>query len=129
MAIDILKIHEVVELCKGFLCADRVTLHQFQSLVGKLFHVSKCTCGARAFLARVLDLLRLAERAQVVVVMDAARADAAWFVAYLQNFNGVTAMKPETAQFVAEVDSLSPGWRGGLRWSRVLCPQISCVYH
>ena len=112
MAIDRSKIREAVDLCRAFMQTDRVTLHQLQKLTGKLFHVSKCTCGARAFLARIFDLLRLAEREQIVTVSTGARADVAWFVAYLEEFNGVTAMKPRIAQFVAEVDSCLEGGGG-----------------
>ena len=112
MAIDRKKIKEAVELCRQFMEKNNITLHQLQKLLGKLFHVSKCTVGARAFLARMLDLLRLAAWNQIVQVTPAARADASWFVAFLDNFNGITTMKQETAEFVAEVHSCLTGGGG-----------------
>ena len=60
MSIDRIKIEEAIELCRKFLQQVSATLHQLQSMIGKLFHVSKCTLGARAFLLRLLDFLRQA---------------------------------------------------------------------
>ena len=60
MSIDRERIHEAVELCKEFIMATNVTLFRLQSLIGKSFHVSKCTSGVRAFISRLLDLLRRA---------------------------------------------------------------------
>ena len=112
MAIDQDRIDEAVELCRAFLDRDRTTLHQLQKLLGKLFHASKCTSGARAFLARMLDLLRAANTTQVIAITQEARDDARWFVAYLDRFNGVTSMKPEEPRFTAEVDSCMVGGGG-----------------
>ena len=83
-----------------------------QKLMGKLYHASKCTVSARAFLARMLDLLRAASRAQVVNITRGARMDAAWLLAFLQVFNGKTMIKATHSQVVADVDSCLKGAGG-----------------
>ena len=105
MAIDRERIEEALILCVKFLESNRVTLHQMQKLMGKLYHASKCTVSSRAFLARMLDLLRAASRAQVVKITRDARMDAAWLLAFLQVFNGKTMIKATHAQVVAHIDS------------------------
>ena len=112
MAIDPARIAEAVEACHEFIRSERITLHKLQQFVGRLFHAIKCTDSARAFMARILDLLRLAAREQVVAVSSEARQDALWCTAFLEAFNGVTVAKPQVAEVVASVDSCLVGGGG-----------------
>ena len=52
---------------------------------------------------------------QTLMITPDAKADVSWFIAFLEKFNGVIRIKPETAQFVAEVDSCLVGG-GGVCW-------------
>ena len=79
MAIDPERIREAIEACRAFLEASTISLHGLQCYLGKLFHAIKCTESARAFMARILDLLRLAIREGTVAVSDLAKMDAAWW--------------------------------------------------
>ena len=112
MAIDRARVNEAIEQCGIFLYAGKVTLLDLQRLIGKLFHASKCTHSARAFLARLLDLLRRAGQVGMVQVTMEAALDARWFMAYLSAFNGKTMIKPTVAELVAEVDSCLQGGGG-----------------
>ena len=112
MSIDPDRVSEAIQQCKEFLALTKVTLHQLQKLLGKLFHAMKCTESARVFLSRFLDLLALAGRQQVVQVSEDARADARWCVTFLERFNGITLAKPQTAEFTAFVDSCLLGGGG-----------------
>ena len=107
MAIDPERIREATEACRAFLEASTISLHGLQCFLGKLFHAIKCTESARAFIARILDLLRLAIREGTVAKMDAA-----WCAAFLDRFNGITIAKPDVAEIVASVDSCLTGGGG-----------------
>ena len=112
MSIDPERVQEAVDRCKKFLSATKVTLHQLQSFLGKLFHAVKCTASARVFLSRLLDLLREATVSHVVTVSEEARSDARWCASFLTAFNGITLAKPGVATSVAFVDSCLTGGGG-----------------
>ena len=81
-----------------------------QKLLGKIFHACKCTQSARAFLARILELLRQAAHKNIVPITEGAKKDACWLMSYLQRFNGITMIKP--TEVVVEVDSCLKGTGG-----------------
>ena len=117
MAIDRERIREALSACEAFLAADKTTLHALQKLLGKLFHATKCTVAARAFLSRLLDLLRVAGTVQLVIITPSARADTYWLLTFLYQFNGLTLIKPSGFQHTASVDSClkgAGGWCVGL---------------
>ena len=109
MSIDPARIQEAVDLCFAILQRQSTTLKELQSLVGKLMHVSKCCPPARHFTARILDLLRAAHLVSPIPISDQARLDAAWFAAFLPHFDGVSLIKQETAEMVAQVDVCPSG--------------------
>ena len=126
MAIDRDRIQEALAECEKFVGASRVTLHALQKFLGRLYHASKCTLSARAFMARLLDLLRKAVHEQFVHVTEEAKADAYWFLAFLDKFNGVTVLKPLQPSFEANVDSCLRGSGGicdGLGFYTVAYPE------
>ena len=84
-----------------------------QKYLGKLFHVVKCTTSGRAFMSRLLDVLRTASAQQIVEIPPTTKWDAYCFYQFLSAFNGLTLIKPDTAQEVAYVDSCLTG-AGGL---------------
>ena len=112
MAIDPDRVREAIEECEAFLLAVTVTLHRMQKLMGKLFHAAKCTHSARAFMARMLDLLREAASRHIVSISEGARADARWLRTFLGGFNGVTRIKPGEPEITASVDSCLSGGGG-----------------
>ena len=126
MSIDRDRVQEALKACGDFLSATRITLHAMQRLMGKVFHATKCTVAARAFLGRMLDLLREATGKQIVDITAEARADVAWLLAFLVHFNGLTLIKPAEPQFEASVDSClggGGGWCEGLGFYSVEYPE------
>ena len=126
MAIDRERIREALSACEAFLAADKITLHALQKLLGKLFHATKCTVAARAFLSRLLDLFRVAGTVQLVIITPSARADAYWLLTFLYQFNGLTLIKPSGFQHTASVDSClkgAGGWCEGLGYYSVEYPE------
>ena len=71
----------------------------------------KCTTGARAFISRLLNTLAT-KHAGSISLSPAAKADRRWFIVFLGQFNGVTLIKPATAQHVIQVDSCLQGGGG-----------------
>ena len=46
MAIDTDRVDEALAACREVMMASRITLHQAQKLIRKIFHASKCTVPA-----------------------------------------------------------------------------------
>ena len=113
MAIVPEKIDEALAACVELLANEWISLHQLQSLVGKVLHAAKCTSGARVFASRILDMLSAARGQRQVRLSEAARGDLAWFGAFLHTFNGISMMKQEVAQQIVHVDSCLVGGGGG----------------
>ena len=104
------KIQEAASLCHEFLAMQVVTRRKMETLMGKIHHAIKC--GARRFTSRMLALLRTAVSNGRATVTEDARLDARWLAAFLPSFNGLTLIKPDVAQRVAEVDSCLEGGGG-----------------
>ena len=79
---------------------------------GKVLHASKCNTGARVFSSRLLDMLSAKRGGGMQRLTSEARADLAWFGAFLHAFNGVSLMKSGIAQAVVHVDSCLQGGGG-----------------
>ena len=93
MAIDPAKVEEARLLCLDLLTAASIPVRRFQKFLGKLYHATKCTTGARTFFNRLLDALAT-EHAGTISLSPDARADIHWFTCFLGQFNGVTLIKP-----------------------------------
>ena len=89
-----------------------VELGELQSLVGKILHASKCNTGARVFASRLLDMVSATRGGRRQRLSEEAKADLAWFGAFLHSFNGISMMKSKVAQFVVHVDSCLHGGGG-----------------
>ena len=131
MSIDIERVREALESCHKLFSATRVTLHQMQKMLGKLFHASKCTPTARVFMSRLLDVLSMLCSRQVMVLPVSAKRDLAWFMCFLSGFNGITMIKTVTAQHLVGVDACLKGmgaiWEGKAFYSVTLpeyCGQL-----
>ena len=88
-----------------------IPIKKFQSFLGKLFHTTKCTTDTRVFTSRLLVALAT-EDAGSISITAPARADLRRFISFLGQFNGVTLIKPSTAQHVTHVDSCLQGGGG-----------------
>ena len=112
MAIDPHKIEEARELCFRFLMADHMTYRHMQSFIGKVFHVTKCSPPARRFTSRMLDLFRAMHDRKTSPISLQAKMDVSWLLAFLSKFNGISLIKSETADHVAQVDACLTGAGG-----------------
>lgn len=83
------KILEIHSLCVQWASKHMATKKQLQSLLGKLFHISKCVAPTRLFLNRMLQVLKQAPDSGHVSLPDDFYLDLNWFITSLQTFNGV----------------------------------------
>ena len=102
MEIEEGRIAEALEWCDRMLKANG--LGEFQRLMVKLIYASKCTHGARAFNSRLLDCIGTLGASEEALPV-AAVANITWF-------NGITMIKPLTANHVVCVDAYPRGGRG-----------------
>ena len=73
MAIDPAKVEEARLFCLDLMSTSSIPVRKFQKFLGKLFHATKCTTGARTFFNRLLDALAT-ERAGSVSLGPQAKA-------------------------------------------------------
>ena len=126
MAIDPAKVEEARLFCLDLMSASSIPVKKFQKFLGKLFHATKCTTGARTFFNRLLEALATG-KAGSVSLGPQAKADIHWFLCFLGRFNGVTLIKPSVAQHVIHVDSCLQGGGGlcsGLQFYKISYPQF-----
>ena len=115
-----------------------ITRKNLQSLLGKLFWVSRVVRLARIFMGRLLQQLRdmssVGDNVKVKLSAD-SRKDLKWWSRYLEHFNGIQ-MIFEEDPFILEISQLldtpldvyagdatpmgGGGWHGKQYWSRML---------
>ena len=86
------------------------TKHQLQSLLGLLLYVHKCVKPARAFLNRMLALLRAGHASQKIHLTTEFR----WFEKFLPLYNGVSLYDHRPTDHTLELDACLTGLGG--RW-------------
>ena len=87
------KITEVKEEISRWIRKTTISKRELQSLLGKLFWVSKVVKYARAFMGRLLDQLRSLSKVhdgKKVKFSEESKKDVIWWSEYLEHFNGVT---------------------------------------
>ena len=115
-----------------------ITRKNLQSLLGKLFWISRVVRLARVFMGRLLQQLRnmagIGDNAKVKLTDD-SKKDLKWWARYLEHFNGIQ-MIIEEDPFPLELSQLldkpfevyagdatpvgGGGWSGDQYWSRML---------
>ena len=87
------KLSEVKEEIRRWQRKTTIGKKELQSLLGKLFWVSKVVRYSRAFMSRLLGLLRSmseVKEGKKKVFCTEAKKDIKWWGKYLEDFNGVT---------------------------------------
>ena len=132
------KLSEIKSEIGSFSRKTTITRKNLQSLLGKLFWVSRVVRLARVFMGRLLQQLRsmanIGENAKVKLSED-SRKDLKWWARYLEHFNGIQ-MIIEEDPFPLELSQLldkpfevyagdatpvgGGGWFGNQYWSRML---------
>ena len=106
------KLQEISELCQSWLTKDRASRRNFQSLAGKLNHVSQCIVGARKFMGRILQSLRRTPKIGSISITDDVRADINWFLQYAHATNGIFMIEPNISVFEIQCDACPRGAGG-----------------
>ena len=122
MMINVTKVREAASLCEVFLSRRYINKKPLESLLGKVLHFTKCTTGARKFTNRLLDMLHLSSPTRSSPVTWDTKLDFLWLTTFLQHFNGLTLIKPSTADMVAYIDAYPEGIGG-------LCPGVGLYTH
>jgi hypothetical protein len=82
------KLEETISLCKFYYFKKFITKHQLQVLIGHLIFLHKAIKPARAFVNRILALLRKMGAATKVAIDEGTKQDLQWFMACAHAVNG-----------------------------------------
>ena len=94
MYIDQSKVDETLDFCHDILHHDRLTLHQLESLIGRLIYVSKLATPARQFMNRILSHRRSVTDTRPGALPEGVRDDIRWFCRFLPVYNGFALIRP-----------------------------------
>ena len=114
------KLHHINDTVNEWRNKKTCTKRQLQSLLGLLLYVHKCVQLARAFLNRMLTLLRSGHAKQKIDLSPDFKRDLRWFGKFLPPYNGVSLYDHRPTDFTLELDACLTGLGG--RWSKF-------VYH
>ena len=91
------KIQELRELLSSWQKKSKTNKRALQSLLGKLFWVSRCIRFSRGFMGRLLNHLRDLHQYpdyKNVIIPNSCKEDIAWWARYLRRFNGTKLLYP-----------------------------------
>ena len=114
------KLRQISDTVRQWLGKTSCTKRQLQSILGMLLYVHKCVKPARAFLNRMLALLRSGHAAQKITLTPEFKRDLRWFDKFLPLYNGVSLYDHRPIDHTLELDACLKGLGG--RWCRY-------VYH
>jgi hypothetical protein len=98
------KLDDTLKIVREWEGKTYASRHMLQSLLGKLFHISKCCKPARLFLNRMLALLREAPQVGQIKISVDFKKDLAWFVHFLPSYNGVYIMEPNKQEHIIHIN-------------------------
>ena len=84
------KLTEIHRTCDLWATKSTCSKRELQSLLGQLLYISKCVRTSRAFLNRMLDLLRASDKQEAINLTVPFKQDLNWFRTFLPTFNGTT---------------------------------------
>ena len=91
--------------CNQWLTKNTCKKKDLQSLLGKLFYITKCVRTSRPFLNRMLDTLRLAHKHDIIHIDTNFKRDLNWFIKFLPRFSGVAFFKHNRILAHVELDA------------------------
>ena len=104
------KLTQIKENVTTWLAKTKCTKSQLQSLLGQLLYVHKCIRPARAFLNRMLDLLRRNHGQKHINFTHSFRRDVRWFDSFL--LNGVSMYNHRHVDYHVTLDTCPEGLGG-----------------
>ena len=114
------KLHQIIDTVCQWLNRAFCTKRQLQSILGLLLYVHKCVKPARAFLNRMLAILRSNHDSQRIILTSDFKRDLRWFAKFLPQYNGVSLYDHKPIDLTLELDACLTGLGG--RWN-------SFIYH
>ena len=93
ISLDPRRIKEVLDLVATWEGKTQCTITELKSLLGKLQHVCKVCKPARAFINRLLNMLREKKGKRNIVIGPEAKEDLKFFAKLLPHYNGVHVLK------------------------------------
>ena len=125
------KVAQTLKEVKKTLRRKTITRRQLQSIIGRVVHVAKCVSPARLFAARLLETLR-GPPALYYDMNSQTRADLAWFVTYMRDWNGVSYMKTDRVSKTIYTDACMKGigaTDGEKAYAAAISPLTEATYH
>ena len=114
------KLRQINDTVRQWIQKETCTKRQLQSILGLLLYVHKCVKPARAFLNRMLSLLRAGHASEKIHLTPDFRRGLRWFAKFLPLYNGVSLYDHRPIDHTLELDACLTGLGG--RW-------CSFVYH
>ena len=84
------KLQQIHNNCKSWVGRKTCTKRQLQSLLGSLLYITKCVRYSRYFLNRMQEVLRQQTNKSNVTLTNEFFKNLHWFLALLNQYNGVT---------------------------------------
>ena len=106
------KLRQICDAVRHWLGKTSCTKRQLQSILGMLLYVHKCVKPARAFLNRMLALLRSGHAAQKITLTSEFKRDLKWFDKFLPLYNGVSFYDHRPIDHTLELDACLTGLGG-----------------
>ena len=106
------KLQEITNLCKNWVSKTYCSKKDLQSLLGSLLYITKCVAPARAFLNRMLLLLRQNTHVSKILLTQDFFHDLAWFNTFLQLYNVVTFYDQVPSNIEVHLDACLTGLGG-----------------
>ena len=103
------KLEDIKKVCFSWLQVKNCNKRQLQSLLGSLLYITKCVRYSRAFLNRLLKLLRDNHNNKTIKVNQEARRDITWFHSFLSKFNGTSFFKKIKIDSIVHLDACLTG--------------------
>ena len=109
ISIPVDKLNQINDTVRQWMQKITCTKRQLQSLLELLLYVHKCVKPARAFLNRMLALLRSGHASQKIHLTPEFRRDLRWFAKFLPLYNGVSLYDHRTIDHTLELDACLTG--------------------
>ena len=103
------KLAEIRRTCDLWVSKNTCSKRDLQSLLGQLLYITKCVRTSRAFLNRMLDLLRASDKQELIHLTVPFKQALNWFRSFLPTFNGTTFFCHKKFTFQVHLDACPNG--------------------
>jgi hypothetical protein len=110
------KLNDIIDICRSYSVKKRISKVQLQSLIGSIIFLHKAVKPARAFINRIIGLLKqMHSRAHSIAIDNEMKKDLRWFIECAARCNGTVNINKD---FTPHIDLfLDASFMGlGARW-------------